>query len=140
MLNYSFENGLSIHEIKALYSDAELAKYRGDVAELAAGLANSTMMTARDNGRLVGLIRGVSDMHTILFISEIVVLPEYDEDDVDRALLDDFCEYFKQVAEIVAFSDEPARRQLLTKAGFEPTTKAATECLVRPRKLLDIRY
>lgn len=140
MLNYSFENGLNIHEINALYSQADLAKYRGDVAELAAGLANSTMMTARDNGRLVGLIRGVSDMHTILFINELIVLPEYSEDGVDEALLTEFCEYFKQVSQIVALSGDELNKKLLVREGFTPSETTQSRCLIRPRKLLDIRY
>jgi len=140
MISYNFENGLTIHEIRGLYDENELAKYRGDAAELAAGLANSTIMTARDDGRLVGLIRGVSDMHTILCMNDLVVLPEYSEDGVAAELLNQFTEYFKQVSQIVAFGDTDEERKLLKSVGFTAPTETDGDCLVRPRKILDIRY
>jgi ribosomal protein S18 acetylase RimI-like enzyme len=140
MISYSFENGLNIHEITALYSKQEMALYHGDMAELAAGLANSTMMTARDEGRLVGMIRGVSDMHTVLFIDELIVLPEYSEDNVDQELLGQFLDYFKQIDRVVAVSEDGHLRKLLEKEGFKDSDNHGARCMIRPRKLLEIRY
>lgn len=140
MISYSFENGLNIHEITALYSKKDMAQYRGDMAELAAGLANSTMMTARDEGRLVGMIRGVSDMHTVLFIDELIVLPEYSEDNVDEELLSQFLDYFKQIDRVVAVGEDDHLRKLLQKQDFKDSDNHGARCMIRPRKLLEIRY
>ncbi len=54
MVEYMFERGLNIHEIKALYGGAGWQAEADNAANLAEGLANSTVMTARDDGRLVG--------------------------------------------------------------------------------------
>lgn len=140
MISYNFENGLNIHEITALYSKHDMQQYRGDMAEVAAGLANSTLMTARDGERLVGMIRGVSDMHTVLFIDELIVLPEYSEDNVDQELLNQFLDYFKQIDRVVAVSAEDHLRKLLEKQGFKDSDNHGARCMIRPRKLLEIRY
>lgn len=77
-MQYRFETGLTIHEIKKLYGGVGFTHYLQDIGETARGIANSTLLTARDeDGSLVGLIRGVSDMHTVLFIQDLIVLPEY---------------------------------------------------------------
>lgn len=140
MISYSFENGLNIHEIKALYGGANMTEYLKNVAETAEGLANSTLMTARDDGRLIGVIRGVSDMHTILFIDDIVVLPEYQEDNVDVELVKQFTAYFRQVGRVIAFGRDPQTVDLLKKVGFTDSDKMRQECLVRPQQILEIKY
>ncbi|WP_155286926.1 GNAT family N-acetyltransferase [Lacticaseibacillus zhaodongensis] len=140
MIRYNFENGLTIHEIKALYGAVGFDEYLKNVAETAEGLANSTIMTARDDDRLVGLIRGVSDMHTILFIDDLLVLPEYSEDGVEEELLKQFTDYFKQIDRIVALGRTDNVTKLLKKAGFAANDAKGSSCLVRPRHLLEIKY
>lgn len=140
MIRYNFENGLTIHEIKALYGAVGFDEYLNNVAETAEGLANSTIMTARDDGRLVGLIRGVSDMHTILFIDDLLVLPEYSEDGVEEELLKQFTDYFKQIDRIVALGRTGNVTRLLKQAGFNASDTQGSSCLVRPRRLLEIKY
>ncbi|WP_054723368.1 GNAT family N-acetyltransferase [Lacticaseibacillus nasuensis] len=76
-MEYRFEQGLTIHEITALYGAVGWQHYLQDAAETARGIANSTLLTARDGEKLVGLIRGLSDMHTVVFIQDLLVLPEY---------------------------------------------------------------
>lgn len=139
LITYSFENGLNIHEIKALYGGAKMTEYLKSVAETAEGLANSTLMTARDDGKLVGVIRGLSDMHTVLFIDDIVVLPEYQEDGVDVALVKQFTEYFRQVGRVVAFGRDERTVAILKQSGFQDDT-SNQECLIRPQQILEIKY
>ncbi|WP_125704762.1 GNAT family N-acetyltransferase [Lacticaseibacillus daqingensis] len=140
MLQYTFESALTIHEIKALYGGAGLTGYLKDVAETARGIANSTLLTARDDGQLVGAIRGISDMHTVAFIQDLVVLPDYQHQGIGRELLAQFDDYFKQVARIVVVCDNAALRDFYAKAGFLAGQETQTTTFVRPRRLLEPRY
>ncbi|WP_127849105.1 GNAT family N-acetyltransferase [Lacticaseibacillus hulanensis] len=140
MISYSFENGLNIHEIKALYGAAKMDEYLTNLGETAEGLANSTLMTARDVVKLVGAIRGLSDMHTVLFIDDIVVLPEYQEDGVDVELIKQFTAYFRQVSRVVAFGRDQKTVGLLKQAGFKDDQDASQTCLIRPQQVLEIKY
>ncbi|WP_054662837.1 GNAT family N-acetyltransferase [Lacticaseibacillus camelliae] len=117
-MNYTFESALTIHEIKALYGAVHMTHYLNDPAETARGIANSTLLTARDGDKLVGVIRGVSDMHTIVFVQDLIVLPEYQHQGIGTELLDQFDEYFKQVDRIVIVTtNEPWRHFTNTPAS-----------------------
>lgn len=116
-----------------------MEEYLASVAQTAEGLANSTLMTARDNGQLVGMIRGLSDMHTILFIDDIVVLPEYQEDNVDVELLKQFTAYFRQVGRVVAFGRDANTIRLLKQAGFK-NDGTKQECLIHPQQVIEVQY
>ncbi|KRK70983.1 GNAT family N-acetyltransferase [Lacticaseibacillus nasuensis] len=139
-MEYRFEQGLTIHEITALYGAVGWQHYLQDAAETARGIANSTLLTARDGEKLVGLIRGLSDMHTVVFIQDLLVLPEYQHQGIGRELLGEFDDYFKQVSRIVALCNDPALHDFYTAAGFEPDTQADFTAYVRPRRLLEPKY
>ncbi len=140
-MQYRFESGLSIHEIKKLYGAVGWTHYLNDIGETARGIANSTMLTARtDEGGLVGVIRGVSDMHTVLFIQDLVVLPDYQHQGIGHALLDQFDEYFKQVSRIVVVTDDPDMQAFFTAADYIPENDTAITTLIRPRRLLEPKY
>ncbi|WP_179396261.1 GNAT family N-acetyltransferase [Lacticaseibacillus absianus] len=140
MLRYTFESALTIHEIKALYGAAGLTHYLTDVAETARGIANSTLLTARDDDQLVGVIRGVSDMHTIVFIQDLIVLPDYQHQGIGHELLAQFDDYFKQVARIVVVCDSPELRAFYARAGYLPGDETAATTFIRPRRLLEPKY
>ncbi|WKF85346.1 GNAT family N-acetyltransferase [Lacticaseibacillus pantheris] len=139
MVEYMFERGLNIHEIKALYGGAGWQAEANNAATLAEGLANSTVMTARDNGRLVGMVRGVSDMHTVLLLDQLVVLPEYQEDGVDAHLLQEMIEYFRQVESIVAVGHDDHLNRLLQDNGFRAGDEKSP-CLIRPKQLVETDF
>ena len=139
-MNYTFESVLTIHEIKALYGAVGMTHYLKDAAETARGIANSTLLTARDGDKLVGLIRGVSDMHTIVFIQDLLVLPDYQHQGIGRELLSEFDDYFKQVDRIVVVTDNAALSAFYTAAGFIPGDQSQATTFVRPRRLLEPKY
>ena len=140
-MQYRFESGLTIHEIKKLYGAAGWTHYLSDIGETARGIANSTMLTARtDDGSLVGIIRGVSDMHTVLFIQDLVVLPEYQHQGIGHELLEQFDDYFKQVARIIVVTDDPAMQAFFASADYIPENDTAITTMIRPRRLLEPKY
>ena len=141
IVRYTFESVLTIHEIKALYGAVGWDHYLDDPAVTARGIAHSTLLTARDeDGNLVGLIRGVSDMHTIVLIQDLVVHPDYQHQGIGRELLTRFDEYFKQVTRIIIICDHPELAAFYAEAGFEPSVNTDLKTYIRPRKLLEPRY
>lgn len=139
-MDYTFESALTIHEIKALYSHSEMSSYLDDPATTARGIAHSTLITARDEGKLVGLIRGVSDMHTLAFIQDLIVLPEYRGKGIGRELLEQFDDYFKSVNRIVIVCSNPELGEFYKQAGFIRSKEANDVTYVRPRQLLEPRF
>lgn len=139
-MEYRFETGLTIHEITALYGAVGWDQYLQDAAETARGIANSTLLTARDDGKLVGLIRGLSDMHTVVFIQDLLVLPDYQHQGIGHELLREFDDYFKQVGRIVVVCDHPELRDFYEQAGYVTADDTAATTYIRPRKLLEPRY
>lgn len=139
-MNYTFESALTIHEIKALYGAVHMTHYLNDPAETARGIANSTLLTARDGDKLVGVIRGVSDMHTIVFVQDLIVLPEYQHQGIGTELLQQFDDYFKQVDRIVIVTTNAVLVDFFEQAGFKRGSDTHVATFVRPRKLLEPKF
>jgi len=140
MLRYAFESGLTIHEIKALYGAVDLDDYLEDPAETAMGLANSTMLTVRDDDQLVGLVRGLSDMHTIAFVQDLIVLPDYQHQGLGHELLKQFVDYFKQIPRVIVVCQNPELKDFFADAGFVAGAKTESKMFIHPRRLLQPRF
>jgi len=140
MLRYAFESGLTIHEIKDLYGAVELTKYLNDPAETAMGLANSTMITVRDGEKLVGLVRGLSDMHTGAFIQDLIVHPEYQHQGIGHELLNEFIAYFKQIPQVVIVCSNPELQSFFADAGFIASDDTKSEMFIRKQQLLQPKF
>nr|WP_156321925.1 hypothetical protein [Lacticaseibacillus thailandensis] len=85
------------------------------------------------------MVRGVSDMHTVLLLDQLVVLPEYQEDGVDAHLLEEMIDYFRQVENIVAVGHDAHLNRLLKEQGFHAGS-ADTPCLIRPKQLVETEF
>lgn len=86
-LTLSFGDTLDDDEVIALYkanawSSAEKPR------QLLAALRNShTLVTARVNGRLVGLGNAISDGHLVVYFSHMLVHPEFHRQGIGRAMM-----------------------------------------------------
>ena len=69
--------GYSRDEIYPLYERAGWTNYTSNEKMLEAAYLNSALiLAAYDGDKLVGIIRVVGDGHSIIFIQDIIVLPE----------------------------------------------------------------
>lgn len=77
-------------ETVALYDAVGWTTYTTDPRMLMAALVGShTVLTARDeSGTLIGLVRTISDGHTISYVQDILVHPDHHRTGVGGALLD----------------------------------------------------
>ena len=74
--------------VLALYQAVGWVMYMRDPVKLKRALAQSLkVLGAFDVDRLVGLIRAVDDGETILFIQDLLVLPNYQRQGIGRQLV-----------------------------------------------------
>jgi ribosomal protein S18 acetylase RimI-like enzyme len=66
---------------------------------------------AYDNERLVGLIRVVGDGMTIIYIQDILILPDYQRQGIGRTLMNHILEKYQDVRQIILTTDLTEEQQ-----------------------------
>ena len=93
-------------EILTLYSSVGWTAYTDDPASLRAGFENSLLtLAAYEGDTLLGVIRTVGDSQTIVYIQDILVLPEHQRQGIGTALVQAVLEHFREVRQIVLATD-----------------------------------
>ena len=107
-------------EVLALYKSVGWSMYTRDPARLERALTHSlTVLSAYDGKQLVGLIRAVGDGETILFIEDLLVLPEYQRRGIGKQLIEALLARFPEVRQRVLLTDDdPKTRSFYKAAGF----------------------
>ena len=92
-----YEN-FHLEEIINLYQSVGWTNYLERINILEEAYANSLcVLGAYDSDRLVGIIRAVGDGRTIVFVQDIIVLPEYQRKGIGTKLLKAVMEKYKDV-------------------------------------------
>jgi ribosomal protein S18 acetylase RimI-like enzyme len=122
MITYTWQNDWSQDHITALYQSVGWQAYLQDVAKTQRALRASTVLAAvADDGRLVGLIRGVSDGETILYIQDLLVRPEFQGQHIGSTLIRHFLAKYQGVGQIMLLSEaEPKTVAFYRSLGFSP--------------------
>ncbi|MDN6103822.1 MAG: GNAT family N-acetyltransferase, partial [Lacticaseibacillus paracasei] len=77
------------------------------------------VLGAYEGKQLVGLIRAVGDGETILFIQDLLVLPEYQRRGIGKQLIEALLARFPEVRQRVLLTDDdPKTRSFYKAAGF----------------------
>jgi len=98
-------------ELVALYGAVGWSAYAADPEALAGAISRSTyVVTARQEGDLIGLARGLSDDISIFYLQDILVLPGWQRRGVGRALLSACLERFAHVRQKVLLTDDEDRQ------------------------------
>lgn len=99
--------GFQEEEIRRLYAGVGWTAYTDDMAALRRGFENSLLvLSAREEGRLIGLIRAVGDGHTVVFIQDLLVLPEKQRRGIGTALVKELLSRYPQVRQIELATDQ----------------------------------
>jgi len=105
-------------ELADLYDSVGWTAYTADPAALARAVENSTfVVTARSEGRLIGLARAVSDDFSIFYLQDVLVRPEWQGTGVGRALLAMCLERFGHVRQKVLLTDAEDRQHRFYRAA-----------------------
>lgn len=111
---------LNIEKIVKLYKDASWTNYLKNIEALTQGIKNSLeILVALRHGEIVGLIRVVGDGFTIIYIQDIIVLKEYQNQGIGRELVDEILKKYETVRQIVLLTDrKEALKRFYGRLGF----------------------
>ena len=113
------------NEIRKLYEAVGWQAYLQEFERLLAGIENSLLViTARHQEELIGLLRAVGDKHTILYIQDILIKPEYQNQGIGSELLNRCLEHFPQVRQKIILTDSTTQlKNFYAKNGFTELTE-----------------
>lgn len=97
-------------EILPLYQAVGWTNYTQNPEMLRSAYSHSLeTLVVRDGGKTVGLIRAVGDGHSIVYIQDIIVHPEYQRRGIGTRLIQAMLAQFQHVYQIVLSTDSEAR-------------------------------
>lgn len=110
-----------IDELRDLYDAVGWTSYTDDMDVLIKGYENSLkILAAFEDEKLLGVIRAVGDGYTIIFIQDILVLPDYQRKGIGKALLDSMMDLYPNVRQIELTTDiAPETIGFYSSQGFE---------------------
>ena len=133
MLEIREYQSFRLEEIVNLYLSAGWTNYleRTDVIKQA--YANSLcVLGAYDSGQLVGIIRTVGDGQTIVFIQDIIVLPEYQRKGIGTKLLKAVMDRYRDVYQMELLTDNTEKTKAFYRSvGFTASDDIGCVAFVR---------
>ena len=108
-------------EILRLYKSVGWTAYTDHPEVLQKGFENSMLtLAAYEGDQLLGIIRSVGDGHTIVFVQDILVFPEYQRKGVGTALLQAMLDRYSHVRQIeLATDNSPKTIAFYKSMGFQ---------------------
>lgn len=107
MIHYVENPDVTVEDVLPLYEAVGWTNYTTKPEMLKAAFENSLHVLAAFNekGILVGVLRAVGDGASILFIQDILVIPEYQHQGIGTKLLQQTLEKYKNVYQIQLATD-----------------------------------
>ena len=126
MIGYKKNDTISFDEIFPLYEAVGWTNYTSNPIMLQNALEHSLfLLSARDEeGKLIGFLRAVGDGYSIVYIQDIIVLPEYHRQGIGTQLLRQTIEHFKEVYQMILTTDSELKTIAFYEAnGFTALSK-----------------
>lgn len=122
-------------ELLNLYSVVGWINYTNKPEILEKSYKNSLLsLGAYDDGKLIGAIRAVGDGVSIVFIQDLLVLPEYRRRGIGTRLLREIVERFSSVYQIELLADHtPETVSFYRSVGFAGAADAGCCAFIRIR-------
>ena len=107
-------------EILTLYESVGWTAYTDNPKVLQKGFESSMLtLAAYEGDQLLGIIRAVGDGHTIVFVQDILVFPEYQRKGIGSALLQAILDRYSHVRQIELATDNTTKTIAFYKSmGF----------------------
>ncbi|MBR4067212.1 MAG: GNAT family N-acetyltransferase [Clostridia bacterium] len=120
-------------EISLLYRSVGWTSYLRREGLLKEAYAGSLMtLAAYDGDRLCGIVRGVGDGVSVLYIQDLLVLPEYQRRGIGSKLLEQMLGAFPDVNQTVLLADDTvAAAAFYEKAGFRKVNEVGCCSFIR---------
>ena len=99
-------------------------------------LQQSQVITAWHEERLVGLVRGITDQQTILYIQDLLVLQEFQRQGIGQTLVNKLVADYPTIRQKVLLTDDTEKTRAFYEAcGFQSVEKMqAVAFLYSPKK------
>lgn len=120
MINYAVERSLEVEEFKSVLVRSTLGERRpvDDIDRLSKMVANANIIvTARDNGLLVGVSRAISDFAFCTYLSDLAVDVNYQKGGIGKELIRRTQHAAPQTKLILLAA--PAAREYYPKIGMQ---------------------
>lgn len=120
ILTFKNNKDINIEKLERLYNDLQWYAYTQDLQLLYQAISNSLDIISAWNGEeLIGIIRTVGDGLTIIYIQDLLVLNEYQNQGVGTQLMQQVLNKYKRVRQKVLITEEASDvRHFYEKNGF----------------------
>ena len=127
-----YEN-FHLEDIINLYQSVGWTNYLERIGILEEAYANSLcVLGAYDDDRLIGIIRAVGDGQTIVFVQDIIVLPEYQRKGIGTKLLKAVVEKYKDVYQMELLTDNTEKTNAFYRSvGFTASDDVCCVAFIR---------
>ena len=114
---------VDVDSLCALYNSVGWSTYTRDVNGLLAAIKGSDfLVTAEENGSLIGLARAISDDASIVYIQDILVRPSHQGRGIGKGLVEAILDRYQHVRQKVLLTDDrPEQLQFYASLGFKNT-------------------
>ena len=128
-------NKYNAEEILNLYNSVGWHSYTSRPEMLEHAFEHSLkILGAHDEEKLVGIIRAVGDGFSVLFIQDILVLPEYQRKGIGTKLLQSMLKLYPNVYQTQLVTDNTEKTVALYKScGFLPYSEINCEGFIKIR-------
>lgn len=120
-VEFQTDKDIETEQLKNLYDDVKWTAYTNDLVKLKQAVSQSlAVISAWNNGELIGLIRVVGDGLTIIYIQDILVLERYQNQGIATKLMEQILHKYESVRQKVLLTEEaPDVRRFYEKNGFK---------------------
>ena len=122
-----------LEEITNLYQSVGWTNYLERIGILEDAYANSLcVLGAYDSDQLVGIIRAVGDGQTIVFVQDIIVLPEYQRKGIGTKLLKAIMDKYSDVYQMELLTDNTEKTKAFYRSvGFSASDDMGCVAFIR---------
>lgn len=120
-------------EMISLYKSVHWSLYVKNPEKLKGSYDHSLFKIAAYQGeRLVGMIRVVGDGFSIIFIQDLLILPEFHRKDIGTKLMKAVLEKYKSVRQKVLMTDDmPGQKAFYRSVGLIPIQETKGICFIK---------
>lgn len=119
-MDFKFGKFNNKEQILSLYRSVGWTEYTKDPSKLFRALKNSLeILTIWNNNELIGLIRVIGDEESILYIQDLLIRPDYQNQGLGSILLQKMCDRYQNVRQKVLITDNTDKtNSFYEKNGF----------------------
>lgn len=133
-IDYRLNHNLNIEQLARLYKSNNWSAYTDNLSTLKRSVDHSLFtVSAFDGHNLVGLIRVVGDGYSIIYIQDLLVHTEYQNQGIGKTLVERVLRRYSTVRQVVLLTDK-GQENYYEKLGFSSADDLELVSMVKIRK------